>query len=92
MSAAVGIEQVGKLVRGTLLVGDRVVPGVRGVPETSRVEKVIVTIDLGCVVDRHHASLRQDATETQRANSDPAERKLIAALLPKPSSAATLLR
>ena len=77
MSGAVGIEQVGQLVRRALLVGDRVVPGVGRVPEMSGVEKMVVTIDLGCVVDRHHVSLRQGATETQRANSDPAERKLM---------------
>ena len=51
----------------------------------SGVEEMVVTIDLGYVVNRHHVSLRQGATETQRANSDPAERKLIVALLPKPS-------
>ena len=77
MSGAVGIEKVDQLVRRALLVGDRVIPGVGRVREMSGVEKMVVTIDLGFVVNRHHVSLRQGATETQRANSDPAERKRI---------------
>ena len=59
MSAAVGIEQVGQLVRRALLVGDRVVPGVGRIPEMGGVEKVVVTIDLRFVEDRHTASVQQ---------------------------------
>jgi hypothetical protein len=58
MSGAVGIEQVGQLVRCALLVADWVVPGVRSVFETCGVEKVVVTINLGFAVDRHDASVQ----------------------------------
>jgi len=85
MSGSVGIEQVGQLTRCALLIGDRVVPGFGRISEMSGIEKVVVTIDLGFVEDRHHVSLRQGATETQRADSDPAERKRIVRLLPTPS-------
>ena len=67
MSGPVGIEQLGQLVRRALLVGDGVVPGFGRVPEMRGVEKVVVTIDLGFVVDRHDVSFRQRASnQTKR--------------------------
>ena len=56
VSGAVGIEEVGQLVRGALLVGDRVVPGVGRISEMCGIEKVVVTIHLRFVIDRHGIS------------------------------------
>jgi hypothetical protein len=59
MSRAVGIEQLGQLARCALLAGDRVVPGVGRIPEMCGIEKVVVTVDLGFVIDRHRISFQQ---------------------------------
>src|SRR5689334_11634015 len=66
MSRAVGIEQVSQLVRCALLIADWVVPGVRSICEMCRVEKVVVTINLGLTVDRHHASLEHHIPPNKR--------------------------
>ncbi len=61
MSGSVCIEQVDQLARSALLIIDRVVPGVGCIPEMGGIEKVVVTVDLWCVVDRHDVSLRHGA-------------------------------
>ena|ERR1700754_4065902 len=66
MSGAIGIEQVGQLVRCALLIADWVVPGVWSVCEMCGVEKVVVTIDLGFAVDRHDASFQYHTPPNKR--------------------------
>src|SRR6185295_4031532 len=75
MSGTVGIEQLGQLIRRALLVGDRVIPGVGRISEMCGIEKMVVTIDLGFVEDRHNVSFRHRGNRGSTRNRDPAERK-----------------
>src|SRR6476469_577183 len=81
MSGTVGIEQLGQLIRCALLVGNRVIPGGWRIPEMSGIEKVVVTIDLGFVKDRHNVSFRHRSNRGSTRNRDPAERKRTARIL-----------
>lgn len=72
MSGTVGIEQLGQLMRGALLIGDRVIPGVGRISEMCGVEKMVVTVDLGFVVDRHNVSFL--APDQSRFHAEPRSR------------------
>src|ERR1700752_4563746 len=77
MSGAIGIEQVGQLVRCALLIADWVVPGVWSVCEMCGVEKVVVTIHLGFAVDRHDASFQYHKPPNKRLAVSSGEREVV---------------